>query len=179
MKIVNTNFIHQLDFIRRAMKDPDKQWEENRPQPHIEMSPTTKIAIDGINKSIDEMKAGMKPTNGELAIMIDNLCKSVESGFNNIRSEQKIAFKGVHTRQDKANHGIQKNREGLEEYKKDKVFIDELKEEKKEKKKEIRTIRSKVIDYSLRALVFGTVGLLAGFVGGNTETIKSLLNFIK
>jgi hypothetical protein len=119
------------------------------------MSPATKIAIDSIKDNISDMKKSMTPTNGELGIMITNLCTTVETGFTNIREEQKIAFKGTHDRQDTANHGIKKNREGIEEYKKDKIFIDELKMDKLEKKREIRTLKKQLSDYTIRALVFG------------------------
>lgn len=129
------------------------------------MSPATKIAIDSIKDNISDMKKSMTPTNGELGIMITNLCNTVESGF-----------KGVHDRQDKTNGNVQTNKGAIAEYKLDKIFIDELKMDKLEKKREIRTLKSKLADYTVRAIVFGVVALVAGFIGGNAS---GLLTFIR
>jgi len=129
------------------------------------MSLATKIAIDSIKDNISDMKKSMTPTNGELGIMITNLCTTVETGF-----------KGVHDRQDKTNGNVERNKEAVAEYKLDKIFIDELRCDKLEKKKEIRTLKNKLSDYTIRALVFGLVALIAGFVGGNAS---GLLTFIR
>jgi hypothetical protein len=95
MKIVNSNIIKQLDFIRRSMtKDPDQQHkegvEEGKICLHPEMSEATKMAINNVNNNIKDMKDENIDIKNDIKDIKENHLAHVQKDMNDIKLTQTV-----------------------------------------------------------------------------------------